>query len=114
VFGSVASVMSSTRAAMPRPSRSANPGSKTTASCAAPRWNRLSRSAVRGKVATIWNASVAANRLRSASVAASGAASTTASRTRWTSVRMAKPKRMTCSAGRRVITASVRRSRRMW
>ncbi len=89
VFGSVASAMICTRAGSPCPSRAANPGSNTIASCASPRWNNRSTSADLGTTATMRKTSVAPKRLRRASVAESGDGSTMASRTCSTSVRIA-------------------------
>jgi hypothetical protein len=113
LFGSVASLNTSTRAASPRARRSPNRGWNATATCAVSVWNRCSSGASVGVTETIRNTPLAPNRLRMASVAASGVGSTIARRTLRTSVLTEAPNSITWAIGKKTITASVRRSRRM-
>ena len=86
----------------------------TTATCArAALEQRLEHRRSRGTTATTRNTSRRANRLRGSPASRVRRGSTIASRTSRTSVRIAKPKRMTCTTGMKISTASVRRSRRM-
>ena len=90
VFGSVASATISSCAGSPRASRSAKPGSKhDRALRRAALEQRLEHLDRAGTTAIGSNTPAAANRLRIASVTASGAGSTIASRTWSTSVRIA-------------------------
>ena len=89
VFGSVASATISRLAGTPRPARSAKSGSKTIAPCASPRRNSGSIASIVGLTFTISKTPAASSRARSASVIVSGEGSTTAIRTRSTSVRIA-------------------------